>query len=92
MHDLDGGAGAAVARLHDEQARLHQLVDEPLHLAALARQLGELVEPDDGARALGRDQAQEQRARERRAPAASARRAPRRRALASAPAMPPSAL
>ena len=65
VHDLDGGAGAAVAGLHDEQARLDQLVDEPLHLAALARQLGELVERDDGARALGGDQPQEQRARQR---------------------------
>ena len=65
MHDLDGGAGAAVARLHHEEARLHQLIDEPPHLAAIARQLAQLVEPDDGARALGVTRRMKQRARQR---------------------------
>ena len=65
MHQLDGGAAAA--GLHHQQARGHQALDQARQLGAGAERAGEnfghAVELDHGARALGRDQAAEQRLR-----------------------------
>ena len=65
MHDLDRRALAALERLHDEQARIDHLIDEALDLADLARQLAQLVDRHDRARALGRHEAQQDRAHQR---------------------------
>jgi hypothetical protein len=70
MDDLDGAAGdgaAALAggRLADEEARAHEAIDHAVELGVIGRELVELGDGHDGARALGGDQAQEQRAHER---------------------------
>ena len=84
-------APRAAAGLHHEQARLHQLVDQPLDLRGVLRQLAQLVERDDGAGALGGDQPQEDGARQRLAPGGGSSASTLSAWLASAPAMPPMA-
>ncbi len=58
MHELDRGRALA-ARVHDEQARGDEVVDDPLYAGP---DLAELAGLDDRARALGRDQVLEDRA------------------------------
>ena len=61
VHDLDGGAAAAPAGLHDQQARLDQLIDEALD-PPFSLDVSRSSSIAHGARALGGDQAQQDRA------------------------------
>jgi hypothetical protein len=64
VHDLDRAALASFERLHDEQARVDHLIDEPLHFALLARQITQLLERHDRPGALRRHEPQQHRAHE----------------------------
>jgi hypothetical protein len=65
VDDLDRGARGRVAALHDQEARVHEVVDQAFDFVWRLRAFAQLLDRGNGTRALGRDELDHDGARQR---------------------------